>query len=248
RRAAHLCQLRLVVERFEVRRPARLVEKDDPLRLRRNIERVHRPARLRPRRGRKQPRPDQRVQSDDAESGRASAKKRPSTDVTNTGVIHTRQFLVTSSCRFSTARVTVVSTASWTASTRDAAAASPLATSSRAPAGLETKRFRLRSNRPRRTSRSARSGGRFSARSKIQSSSRSKRRPAPASAFCAKTRAASTKIGSLSRSSACSGVFDVLRLTVHSSRVGASKFKRLGCRNVRCQAVYTPRRSKSSPW
>ena len=37
------------------------------------------------------------------------------------------------------------------------------------------------------------------------------------------TRAASTKIGSFSRTSACSGVFEFTRLTVHSSRVGASK-------------------------
>ena len=51
----------------------------------------------------------------------------------------------------------------------------------------------------------------------------------------AKARAASTKVGSLSSTSACCGVFDRGRSTVHSSRLGASKASRLGCRNVRCQ-------------
>ena len=47
----------------------------------------------------------------------------------------------------------------------------------------------------------------------------------PRSRICSpKTRAASTNVGSFSRSSACSGVFDFMRLTAHSSRDGASKF------------------------
>jgi hypothetical protein len=55
--------------------------------------------------------------------------------------------------------------------------------------------------------------------------------------FCAKTRAASTKVGSLRRTSDWSGVFDVVRLTVHSSREAASNVVRLGWRKVRCQKV-----------
>ena len=39
------------------------------------------------------------------------------------------------------------------------------------------------------------------------------------------------------RSSAWSGVFEFTRLTVHSSRDGASKFKRLGWRKLLCQRV-----------
>jgi len=53
----------------------------------------------------------------------------------------------------------------------------------------------------------------------------------------AKTRAASTNVGSFSRTSACIGVLETMRLAVHSSRVGASNAARLGCRNVRCQKV-----------
>ena len=55
--------------------------------------------------------------------------------------------------------------------------------------------------------------------------------------LCPKARDASTKIGSFSRSSACKGVFEFTRLTLASSREGASKFCNVGCRNVRCQKV-----------
>src|SRR5262249_33905582 len=82
----------------------------------------------------------------------------------------------------------------------------------------------------------------------LRSSCEWRRVPPSAAACCAKTRAASTKIGSFSKSSACSGVLEVARLTAHSSRVGASKFNRLGCRYVRCQVVYIPRRYRSGPW
>ena len=51
---------------------------------------------------------------------------------------------------------------------------------------------------------------------------------------------------SASTSAAC-GVFDTGRSAVHSSRLGASKASRLGCRNVRCQCVYSPRRYWSGP-
>ena len=50
RLAAHVGELRLVVERLEVRRPAGLIQKDDALRLRRKVERVHDAVRLRRRR------------------------------------------------------------------------------------------------------------------------------------------------------------------------------------------------------
>ena len=47
----------------------------------------------------------------------------------------------------------------------------------------------------------------------------------------------STKVGSLSRSSACSGVFEVFRTGVHSSRAGASKAPSIGWRKERCQCM-----------
>ena len=53
----------------------------------------------------------------------------------------------------------------------------------------------------------------------------------------ARTRAASTNVGSLSSVSACCGVLATVRAAVHSSRDGASKLASIGCRNVRCQCV-----------
>ena len=43
------------------------------------------------------------------------------------------------------------------------------------------------------------------------------------------------EVGSFSSTSACWGMFERIRSTAHSSRLGASKASRLGCRNVRCQ-------------
>ena len=53
----------------------------------------------------------------------------------------------------------------------------------------------------------------------------------------AKARAASTYVGSFSRTRACCGMFERLRSAVHSSRLGASKASRLGCRKDRCHHV-----------
>ena len=61
--------------------------------------------------------------------------------------------------------------------------------------------------------------------------------PMPATARRANAAAASTKVGSLSSVSACCGVFETVRVAVHSSREGASKLASIGCRNVRCQCT-----------
>ena len=61
-------------------------------------------------------------------------------------------------------------------------------------------------------------------------------------ACVASTLAASTKLGSFSSVRACCGVLLITRTAVQSSRDGASKFASIGCKNVRCQCEYTPRR------
>ena len=58
----------------------------------------------------------------------------------------------------------------------------------------------------------------------------------------ASLRAASTKIGSFSSVSACSGVFVVERRTMQNSRSGASNTVIVGCGTVRFQNVYRLRR------
>ena len=70
--------------------------------------------------------------------------------------------------------------------------------------------------------------------------------PVPGSAR-RRRRAASTKVGSLSRTSACCGMFERLRSATHSSRLGASKASMAGCGKERCHQVYMPRRYSFGP-
>ena len=147
RSAAHLGELRLVVERLEMRRSAGLIQEDDALGLRRKVERVHDAVRLKVRRLRRrhQPRAEQRIQGDDAESCGAAAEKRPPAHLAYEYFVHGFQFLVISSCRFSMALVTVASAARRAALTCGGSGASPSAPKARADAASEENRFRLRS-------------------------------------------------------------------------------------------------------
>src|SRR5439155_23476226 len=63
----------------------------------------------------------------------------------------------------------------------------------------------------------------------------------------ARLRAASTKAGSFSSTSACKGVLVRGRSTVQTSRLGASKATSDGYGSDRFQYVYNPRRYRSGP-
>src|ERR1043166_9007931 len=80
-------------------------------------------------------------------------------------------------------------------------------------------------------------GDRARARWKAASNRSASETASAARSLAAKTREASTNVGSLSSVRACCGVLETMRLAVHSSRDGASKFASIGCRNVRCQCV-----------
>ena len=148
RRAVHFRQLGLVVERLQVRGPARLVQIDDALGLRRKVERVDdaRWRRLNGLCGGGEPRVQQRVQRHHPQSSRAPAEERSTVHLADEVAIHVSQFLVISSCRFNTARVTVAIAASGAGRRRSGGSgASPVLTNCRALSGSAAKRFRLRS-------------------------------------------------------------------------------------------------------
>ena len=71
-------------------------------------------------------------------------------------------------------------------------------------------------------------GGRETALRNAKVSLASSVSPPSDKTFCAKTLAASTKVGSLGNTSACSGVFVRGRSTVQNSRLGASKIWKVG--------------------
>src|SRR5207247_10299486 len=134
--------------RPQVRRPARLIQMDDAPGLHRKVERVDDASRRRgnglP--GGGEPGVQQRIQRNQAESGRAPAKKRPAAHLAAEAAIHDApQYLVISSCRFSTARVTAAVAASQAERRASRGrGATPVPTKPRAPTGSAAERFRLR--------------------------------------------------------------------------------------------------------
>src|SRR5581483_3807225 len=103
--AVHLRQLRLVVERLQVRGAAGLVEKDDALRLGGEVQRIYYAVRRSGGGGGcKQFRVEQRVQRNYAEAGNALAQERPTVDVRDPVVPVHDSVLVIVSCRFRMAR------------------------------------------------------------------------------------------------------------------------------------------------
>src|SRR4051794_13062349 len=262
-RPLKLRQHRLVVECLELRRTAGLVEEDDALRRRRKmrhadesagprislVERASEGTEIRS---------EQCGQRADADPLCGASEELTPRQVqidfmfdvhgwvsrTHRG----RYCLVIVSSKLKITLATVVYAASSATSSRGLRGDSPTATSFIAPRRSWRYAARRPSSSVRRTLISCVVGLRAVARRNAYEIRAVASLPPSTSARCARTRDASTKVGSFSNTSACRGVFVCARRAVHFSRSGASKVANEAGGAVRFHSVYMPRQYKSGPW